>query len=332
MTMIYLLFIFIKLSIGEAFIFWTIVAVLVVLYKKYKNRSKQLKIRSSRQNFLVNNISNELIVVDKNRETEEPKESPNIEPKENKELFLYINGGDKLWKWIGLTNPRMCELFEWIDNAQDETLTLHYKSLWYKGMNIAPEIESHMGNNFFIGKDKSVASFRSNLCGYAPIKAPKDGIVKILVEYGTILSKKQTIPDNTDILIIDYKNSLIQKYNEAKAIDAIAKIERENQREKESIKQKILEKQRRRDLEKAVTQELIDDGILFPETKRREPIPREIVDALWNRDRGMCVYCGSKENIHIDHIIPFSKGGSNDIANLQLLCQKCNLEKSNKIG
>ena len=35
---------------------------------------------------------------------------------------------------------------------------------------------------------------------------------------------------------------------------------------------------------------------------------------------------------HIDHIIPFSKGGNSTWRNLQILCESCNLKKSNKIG
>lgn len=102
--------------------------------------------------------------------------------------------------------------------------------------------------------------------------------------------------------------------------------------EKAAIARKLKEKQRKRDLEKIVMQELIDNGELFGEQLKRQPIPREVVDAVYRRDGGRCVYCGSTENLQLDHIIPFSKGGSTNLENLQLLCQKCNLEKSNHIG
>lgn len=103
-------------------------------------------------------------------------------------------------------------------------------------------------------------------------------------------------------------------------------------REKAEIARKIKERQRKRDLEKLVRQELIDNGELFGEQTKRPPIPREVVDAVYKRDGGRCIYCGSTENLQLDHIIPFSKGGSTTVENLQLLCQKCNLEKSNHIG
>ncbi|MDC2216645.1 HNH endonuclease [Bacteroides thetaiotaomicron] len=102
--------------------------------------------------------------------------------------------------------------------------------------------------------------------------------------------------------------------------------------EKDKVKAKLLEKKKKREIEKLALQELIDEGEIFPEANKRPPIPKTVVDAVWNRDRGKCVYCGSNENLHLDHIIPFSKGGDTSVENLQLLCQKCNLEKSNKIG
>jgi len=66
--------------------------------------------------------------------------------------------------------------------------------------------------------------------------------------------------------------------------------------------------------------------------KSREHIPSEVQIKVWKRDNGKCVLCGSTENLHFDHIIPVSKGGSNSVDNIQILCSKCNLKKSDKIG
>ena len=68
------------------------------------------------------------------------------------------------------------------------------------------------------------------------------------------------------------------------------------------------------------------------ENVKRPSIPQSIKDKVWNRDGGKCVQCGSNENIEFDHIIPFSKGGSSTYRNLQILCEKCNRSKSDKIG
>lgn len=61
-------------------------------------------------------------------------------------------------------------------------------------------------------------------------------------------------------------------------------------------------------------------------------IPAAVKLEVWKRDRGRCVLCGSAENLHFDHIIPFSLGGSSLLAkNIQLLCAKHNLQKHDKI-
>lgn len=102
--------------------------------------------------------------------------------------------------------------------------------------------------------------------------------------------------------------------------------------ELEKVAAKIKEQHRKRQLEKVIRQELIDSGELFGEQPKRPPIPLNVVDAVYSRDGGRCVYCGATENLQLDYIIPFSKGGATTMENLQLLCQKCNFEKSSKIG
>lgn len=52
---------------------------------------------------------------------------------------------------------------------------------------------------------------------------------------------------------------------------------------------------------------------------------------VWRRDNGACVICKSQENLEYDHVIPFSKGGSNTARNIRLLCEKCNRAKKDRI-
>ena len=74
-----------------------------------------------------------------------------------------------------------------------------------------------------------------------------------------------------------------------------------------------------------------------PEKKRRKRkgIPGRVRIDVMQRDDYKCQMCGATTDdgvkLHIDHIIPWSKGGSNDEDNLQVLCHKCNLAKHNRI-
>lgn len=52
---------------------------------------------------------------------------------------------------------------------------------------------------------------------------------------------------------------------------------------------------------------------------------------IYLRDKNKCQYCGSTKNLTIDHIIPKSKGGTNDWTNLCLACSNCNTKKANKL-
>jgi len=49
---------------------------------------------------------------------------------------------------------------------------------------------------------------------------------------------------------------------------------------------------------------------------------------IYKRDDYECVYCGSSRNLTIDHVIPKSRGGTNEWTNLVTSCFKCNLKKA----
>jgi CRISPR/Cas system Type II protein with McrA/HNH and RuvC-like nuclease domain len=51
---------------------------------------------------------------------------------------------------------------------------------------------------------------------------------------------------------------------------------------------------------------------------------------IYKRDNHECVYCGSKKDLTLDHVIPKSRGGGNEWTNLVTSCFKCNLKKGNR--
>lgn len=55
-------------------------------------------------------------------------------------------------------------------------------------------------------------------------------------------------------------------------------------------------------------------------------IRRQVIE----RDGYHCVYCDedlTQGEIHLDHVIPESKGGPTTVDNLQVTCRKCNTAK-----
>lgn len=52
---------------------------------------------------------------------------------------------------------------------------------------------------------------------------------------------------------------------------------------------------------------------------------------IYKRDNHTCQYCGATKHLTIDHVIPKSKGGSEDWCNLVVACSKCNTAKGNKL-
>ena len=80
------------------------------------------------------------------------------------------------------------------------------------------------------------------------------------------------------------------------------------------------------------TEETQPSGIGGDSEDHPRIIPTPIKIEVWKRDKGKCTKCGSDLNLHFDHIIPYSKGGSSLVVdNIQLLCSRCNIAKKDRI-
>ena len=75
-------------------------------------------------------------------------------------------------------------------------------------------------------------------------------------------------------------------------------------------------------------------GIVEKTHRTTRDIPDRLRYTVLKRDNFKCCACGASPakdpsvELHIDHIIPWSKGGETTLENLQTLCSKCNLGKS----
>ena len=66
---------------------------------------------------------------------------------------------------------------------------------------------------------------------------------------------------------------------------------------------------------------------------KRNPISGSLRHEIFKRDCYRCVECGQSNRqtiLHVDHLIPVAQGGTDELGNLQTLCQRCNLAKSNR--
>jgi hypothetical protein len=71
--------------------------------------------------------------------------------------------------------------------------------------------------------------------------------------------------------------------------------------------------------------------ILPSRYRERKNISAKIRKAVMERDKYRCVKCESFVDLQIDHVYPHSKGGSDELDNLQTLCASCNRIKKDKV-
>lgn len=79
----------------------------------------------------------------------------------------------------------------------------------------------------------------------------------------------------------------------------------------------------------AELKEKYEEFIRKQQRKEANYFCRDVRDILI-KDDTVCVFCGSKNRLSVDHIVPVSKGGQNSIDNLQVLCRPCNSKKGDR--
>ena len=122
-----------------------------------------------------------------------------------------------------------------------------------------------------------------------------------------------------------HKDALSKAEADHRAAEAQIKEYQRQQREKEKA-QKKAEKQKNMTPEQIAHREFI--------AEQRRLMTDSLRYDIMRRDGFRCQLCGmtAKDGVklHVDHVIPVSKGGKTEPSNLRTLCERCNLGKSNK--
>lgn len=142
------------------------------------------------------------------------------------------------------------------------------------------------------------------------------------------LFKKSNIKERYNQLVAEKQQNIIKNVSSINS-DLLSKVEKykdSNETVIDFIENAIL---------KSLPKEALSQEEL-KEINRRRKISDTTRYAVLERAGFKCQCCGTKplkDNdvvLHIDHIIPHSLGGNDDVNNLQVLCDKCNLSKQNR--
>ncbi len=166
-----------------------------------------------------------------------------------------------------------------------------------------------------------------------------DSMNHVIIDYQGQMSKEdlQTCESYRNLLVSRINDLKRQEEGRKSAATAERKKELQEQREQ---KRKIEAERKQR--EKAKEQARIEKEKTMSEQRRYIAAQRRLMtDSLrydvMHRDGFRCVLCGASPKrdpnivLHVDHILPLSKGGKTEMSNLRTLCERCNLGKRDKI-
>ena len=152
---------------------------------------------------------------------------------------------------------------------------------------------------------------------------------RILDEYG----KKMSIHDRHSC-----QKRIYPLQQQLEEMEAQRKAKEEEKADKKRIRcQRMKEAEKRR---KQRQKERLEYLAALPDRQKFIAQQRNLMTAslrydVLRRDGFRCQICGASASdgalLHVDHIIPVSKGGKTEFSNLRTLCDRCNLGKGDKI-
>jgi len=181
------------------------------------------------------------------------------------------------------------------------------------------------------GGGKNPATFAGN----GPEAVPDNGYRPAATELQIVLEQKLRITFGADpefLKKVDRIRSLLSsKHHGWLEFEKLFSILIDEYIERNSPEGRIRRKEKRKQrmAEKEIPEK--KDPRTGQKPERSRYIPRKVRDEVHTRDKGQCTYvsaggrkCGSMNDLQIDHIVPFARGGDNSPSNLRLLCGKHN--------
>lgn len=209
-------------------------------------------------------------------------------------------------------------------------------------------VETESGSTLYAGHGNSIGKatingfFKMYSClsvnsRMETIERNLSSMEKTLTEYSARMTKRDTEECENYIRLTRALLSQKKKQQEAKELSRDrAEQEKKKLIEEKRAGQEKLRQERQRQIAEA--REEKEKGL--PERKRFIAEQRRLMtDSLrydvMHRDQFRCQLCGATAEdgvkLHVDHILPVSKGGKTELSNLRTLCERCNMGKGSKI-